>query len=211
MFNIYLHQFIPWTVLIPISVGIFFYAKLTGGIRYILFYTCTAALCNVLAYYLMARYSNNMPMFHVYAVIEFTLCALFFRKALEGTRLARYLPAVIFSFAVLSILNSIYIQDIFSFNSYSRSLEAVIIIIFCLFYMYRMLGSKKRSKEENAFLMISVGLFLYFSGSLFLFMFSRYLLVNQAAIELGWGTHAFLVFAMNVFFAIAFYQSRRTV
>lgn len=165
---------------------------------------------NLLADYFSAHYNNNMPVFHLYAVLEFTCCTLFFRSVFDGTRMARFLPAVVVLFIMLSALNAVFVQDIFSFNSYPRTIASVTIILLCLLHMYRTLGRKASETGSRSALTISLGLLLYFSGSLFLFLFSHYLLVKQSAMELGWSMHATLLLTMYVFFAVGFYQSRRT-
>ena len=208
MFHFFLDHIMPWSVLVPIICGLLFYPKLGKEEKYILLYTCMGAVFNLLADYFAGKYRNNMPVFHLYAVLEFTLCALFFRSVFSGTRLARFFPAAIISFVVFSALNVFFMQDIFSFNSYPRTIAAVTIIVLCLVHMYRMLGRKQDKAEGKSSLTISVGLLLYFSGSLFLFMFSRYLLASRPAVELGWSVHAALVLTMYLFFAAAFYQSR---
>lgn len=207
MFIFFLDHIMPWSALLPIGCGLLFYARLPVGVRYILLYICIATVLNPLADYVAGKYHNNMPVFHLYAVFEFTCCALFFRSAFTGTWLARFLPVIIFLFAVLSALNAFYVQDIFSFNSYPRTFAAVIIIVLCLVHMYRVLGGKIKATGDSS-LTITLGLLLYFSGSLFLFMFSRHLLASRPAVELGWSLHATLVLTMYLFFAVAFYQSR---
>lgn len=209
MLLFFLDHIMPWAVLVPLACGWLFYRQLPAGVRYILLYTCTAAVFNLLADYLTERYNNNMPVFHLYAVLEFTCCTLFFRTVFAGTRLARFLPAVIFLFIALSAYNALFVQDIFSFNSYPRTIASVTIIVLCLLHMYRTLGRREEEAGGRPSLTISLGLLLYFSGSLFLFLFSHYLLESRLAVELGWSIHATLVLAMYLFFAVAFYQSRR--
>lgn len=211
MFLFFLDHVMPWSVLLPIICGLFFYSRLATGGRYMLLYTCMGAVFNLLADYFAGEYRNNMPVFHLYSVFEFTLCALFFRSVFSGTRLSRFFPVAIFSFVVFSVLNIFFIGDIFSFNSYPRTIAAVLIIVFCLIHMYRMLGRNAEQGGGQSSLTICVGLLLYFSGSLFLFMFSRYLLESRVAIELGWSVHAALVLTMYVFFTVAFYQSGKRV
>jgi len=211
MFLFFLDKIMPWAVLLPIVFGLFYYPRLEVSGKYILLYTCIGAVFNLLADYFTGRYGNNMPVFHIYAVLEFTVCVLFFRSVFSGSRLTRFFPWVIFSFVILSTFNIFFIQNIFSFNSYPRTIAAVTIIVLCLWHMYRMLGRKPDSATGNSSLTICVGLLLYFSGSLFLFMFGRYLQESRLAVEFGWSVHALLVLTMYLFFTVAFYQSRNRV
>lgn len=208
MINLYLDRIIPWSVMLPITVGFIYYPKLGSGSRLILVYTLVAALFNLSAVALAHRFHNNMPVFHLYAVFEFILCTLFFRQVLMGTKMARYIPHLIIGFILFSILNSLFLQNIYSFNSYPRSLSAFVSILFCLVFMYRSLDPRMmKADHSRSTLLISLGLFLYFSGSLLLFIFGQILNHSRTAAELGWGIHASLILLMYVLFSFAFYKS----
>lgn len=208
MLELYLDRIIPWSVVLPISVGILYYPKLQNSSRLILLYTIAAAVCNVIAVYLARHFHNNMPMFHLYAIVEFILCALFFREILKGSRFVQFIPVIIAAFTVFSILNCCFIQSIQTFNSYPRTLSAGITILFSLVFMYRSLDpySRKADRSPSA-LFISIGLFLYFSGSLLLFFFGTMLNNSHSAAQIGWSIHASLILVMYVLFAIAFLKT----
>ncbi len=210
MTKLFLQVAIPLSVLAPILIGTFYYRRFFTGMRIVLYYLAIAFAFNLFAALLSRQHINNMPLLHLYTVVEFACCALFFRNALEGTRISKFIPFLIGAFTLLSILNTCFLQDIFSFNSYSRSLEAVLLILLCLFFFYKLLGAKVDAARRSVpYLWAGMGFFFYFSGSLFLFLFPEFEHAEFSIYQLAWLIHALLVLLMYTFFSIAFYLTRR--
>ncbi len=202
-------QFItPLSVLLPILMGLYYYRSFPEGLRIIVYYLILSFIFNATAVILSRSHLNNMPLLHVFTVVEFACCILFFKHALADTGFPKFAYILIGAFTVLSILNSCFLQPINSFNSYSRSLEAFLLIILSLVFLYKSLGAKIEIAEKSfAFLWICLGFFFYFSGSLFLFLFPEFSHAEPWVYYLGWIVHASLVFLMYIIISIAFYLS----
>lgn len=201
---------VPLSVLLPIIAGIYYYSRISAGVRMVLLYLAIAALFNFTAILFSRQHINNMPLLHIYTAVEFACCALFFRHAFKGSRLYRYILPLIAGFTLFCILNAIFFQNIFSLNSYSRSIEAAILIVFCLFLFYKLLRvTTGTTKDAVAFQWIGLGFFFYFSGSLFLFLFPAFNHADPAVYRLGWIVHSSLVLLMYVLFSVAFHFSAR--
>ncbi len=210
MTKLFVQFAIPLSVLAPILIGAFYYRRFFSGMRIILHYLAIGCIFNLFAVVLSRNNINNMPLLHIYTIVEFACCALFFRSALEGMRIAKIISYLIAAFTLFSIFNVCFLQDIFSFNSYSRSLEALLLIVFCLFFFYKLLGAKAEvSQKSLPLLCICIGFFFYFSGSLFLFLFPEFEHAGFSIYQLAWLIHSLLVLLMYIFFSVAFYLSRR--
>ncbi len=201
----FLGTVVPLTVLIPIVLGIMHFKKLPFHLRVIVVFALISGITNGVSNLLADRGINNMPVFHVFALSEFILCSLFYKKTLASTKIEKVIVPMIFVFFVFAIASTILWQGFLRFNSYTLSFETVVTIVYCLFLFYKLLGANLPSLKENvALIWINVGFLLYFSGSLFLFLFPEFLTAPQWIYDIGWIIHAILVMVMYIFFSIAF-------
>ncbi|CAN5773384.1 hypothetical protein BH11BAC7_BH11BAC7_25830 [soil metagenome] len=211
MLKFYLQLFVPLSILVPISMGGWFYRQLPNAMRWIWYYLLVTGVFNLTAILLSRFHLNNMPVFHVHSVAEFTCCTLFFSNALNKPHLTVFIRILIIAFAVMSILNVLLRQDIYSFNSLPHSTEAIVLILLCFVLMYHLLIPKSGDLLMNKpLLFICLGLFFYFCGSLFLFLFRDYLLTHPFEERFCWALHATLVLLMYILFSFAFYQPQKT-
>ena len=107
---------------------------------------------------------------------------------------------------LLILLNSIFIQGIFEYNSYSKTLSQVILLAFSIDFLFRIEEIKKDiAKPLFRILTIINAVFLfYFSGSLFIFMSSNYLIENSVILNKLWIINASLnlIFQIIILYAI---------
>lgn len=138
---------------------------------------------------------NNMPLLHLYVATGFVCIALFYEKVLKGFIKASILRTILFSFLTFTIINSIFIQDIFTFNSYALTVESVLIIILSLTtYMVLMddIVKKSRAGLIKSLNWINSGLFLYYSSSILIFYFGELItsFFPSPLLSLTWVIHA---------------------
>lgn len=121
---------------------------------------------------------NNLPLLHLYTLGEFILLSFFFKQLFTNQIAAKKkINIFILIVSILIILNSIFLQSIFGFNSYAKTLVQCILIAYSLFYFVG-IDSKieGRNDKEKARLIVNVAILIYYSGSLFIFMFSDFFL-----------------------------------
>ena len=111
-------------------------------------------------------------------------------------------------FPLFAIMNSLYLQSLFHFNSYARGIEALIMIVFCLIYIAKDHEEGSwGSVPEN---WVNAGILLYFSGSISQFTFSNVVSVHapQYFKMIIWDIHATFVWIMYVLFSVGFGKKR---
>ncbi len=210
MTKFFLGFLVPFSVLLPICMGIFHFRKFPYQLRVIVVYAIISGIANLIGSIFASHGVNNMPISHVFTVLEFVLCSLFYRKALNGTAVQLAVVPLICFFIVLSIVSAIYWQGIFVFNSYTRSFETITFIIYGLALYYKLLGmDMSMSKQHFSKIWINTGLVLYFSGSLFLFIFPEFLHAPPWVYDVGWIMHASLVMLMYLLFSMAFVKYKQ--
>lgn len=207
MFDAYIAIVAPLFILVPVVVAICKYRWLSPAAKVIFAYLILSGIVNALAISLANHGINNMALLHLFTLLEFSMITFFYRII----SLRTFYPYSIFLFASLCILNAVFLQPVYEHNTYSRSLEALLIIIMAVFLFYKLLNEATDSRwYKNSLVWFNMALLLYFSGSLFLFLFSKLLDYNRQANEIAWFMHATLVILMYLLFAIGFWQNNTT-
>lgn len=198
-------------IILPLIIGACKYNLMDARLRVIFYYLILGSIFSIVTIALSAYGHNNLPFFHLYTLIEGIALLLFYRYCLKSNLNKFFYTTLLFFFIIFCLLNSFLIQSIFSFNTYSRFAEAVIIISLSLYLFYITLDVKTHERwYKNPLIFINMGLFIYFSSSLFLFLFSQLLLSDKNVNIIAWVMHASLLLAMYILFAIGFLQVKKT-
>jgi hypothetical protein len=198
---------VPWCIFLPIVIGLLKFKLLPKNARIIWYYLLVSAVVNFAASFIGRRlHLNNLPLIHVYTAIEGVMFCWFYKITLEAPKsnpLYRWLPVL---FVLLCIINALFFQSIYSYSSYTRSLEAIFCILFALNYFARAITDNK-GKELillPAFY-FNAGIFIYFSGAFMVFVFSNFIFnLSDSNYYIIWVIHAGFVLCMYLFFATAF-------
>jgi len=207
---VYLDYIVPASILIPIAVVL---TKIKGThiyIQLLFYYLVLSAVVNVTCI-IMAR--NNIPnlwMIHIQTIFESFLLLWFFKYLVKNSIVVNVIKVLMIGFPLFCVFNLLFIQGFESFPSYTRPFEAIIFIALCMIYWGQDGNENNRwaSVPDNWFVL---GLFLYFSGAFFIFLFSNYLAgyVSYSVMDIAWYTHATLVMLMYILLAIGFLKCKR--
>lgn len=148
--------------------------------------------------------TSNLPLLHVFTIVEFVLIAYLYRPLMEQLFSKKGFYTIVIGFSTLSVLNSLFHENIFQFNTYARALQSLLIILLTLFYFFNTLKRLVEKKlEESPLFWISTGLLLYFSSSLFIFIYSNVLFGVGKNSHAIWGIHAIFSLVLYIFYSIA--------
>ena len=149
-------------------------------------------------------HQNNLIYVHIFTVAEFCFLAYIFKPNIEKVIPEKGVLFIIIGFTLFAILNSLFIESTQKYNAFARAIEGVLVIFFILVYFYTILKSLHiKSLESAPLFWIAVGTLLYFSGGLFIFIFSNYVLPFGSTSLLIWAIHAFLSIVLNLFYTLA--------
>jgi hypothetical protein len=198
---------VPCSILLPIVIGLLKLQRLPVNAKIIWYYLIVSAVISAASIFMgRVLHTNNMPLVHLYTPIELAFFCWFYTKILAPKRprfLNIWLPLL---FMVLCIINALRYQSIYTYCSYTRSVEALICIILALNYFAKMAtyGNEKKSMSKPG-LYFNSGIFLYFSGGFMLFVFSN-LIVNlpRSNFMVILVIYAALVLCMYLLFSVAF-------
>lgn len=165
---------------------------------------------NIIASILAARHTNNLPLLHFYTMFELLAVLYYYKKAFSNKKADVWISMVMMAYPLLCIINFSFIQSIYQFNTYTRPLEAIIIIVFSGIYLAEQNSFEKQELVTASGRLVAYGLLIYFCSSLFQFIFSNVVSRNASHfVKMTiWNLHASFVLIMYIFFYLAIRNER---
>lgn len=202
----------PYFLVIPLVIALFRIRYLIGPLRWTGSFVGLAVLGEIVGYITVSvmRVKNNVPIVHLYTLLEFNVIALFYLVYFRGFYGRLLVPGMMLIFTVLVVLNSVFLQPLFSYNTYARSLEGVLVIALSLLGYYKLLAELPTKRlDQSPIFWINTGLLLYFAGNLFFFILGNALLKepNQSFSLMAWGLSTLLMVLMHLFISVGLWFS----
>lgn len=209
--SLYMAVIAPSVIIVPLAVAIFKYAYWKNSLaeKIAFAYLIFSAFFNIVASVTTYMHINNLPLLHLYTVLEFWIVCIFFRNIFYAKPLRKLLFFLPLAFSVFSVLYIIWAHNLFGFNSLSRFLESMMIVGFCIYFLYLDFSNIVSSQSMFNFSIV-VGLMLYFSSASVLFGLSNAILKNRVLNILIWNIHATIMLIMYLIFAWAFLRLKKT-
>lgn len=148
----------------------------------------------------------NHYMINIFAVTECVLISLMYRKVFIGK--------VLKAFSLIAIAIFTEILSIQKFNSTVNTISCILIIIGVFIYFYQLLQTLESIKLSTLPLFwISVACLLYFSGTLFLFLYGETILFQKDAILFKqlWIIYDILLVVFRVLLAVGLWFSKTSI
>lgn len=196
---------VPLTILIPILIALLNYDKLRSAPKLLFYYLIASGLINLIAIVLVKFKMKNLPLLHVYTIVETIFILSYFRKIFVSEPIKKAIYYITFLFPLLCILNFTFVQSIYTFNTYTRPLEAIIITFFCLLYLYK--SGFTENWIEKPINWFNMGILIYFPVACIIFILSNYLVferMNKAMNSMIWNLHAVFVMFLYLLWARGF-------
>ena len=204
--SFYLGYIVPATTLIPIVTGLVFYKQINRPLRTILIFLSVSFILNVIGSVLANHGINNLPGLHVYTILELVTVMLYYLHAFEKSNIHKWIKVAMVVFPVICIVNFSFFQSIYTFNTFTRPLGAIIIILFTTAYMAMQSSFKNRDLITRSGRLVAAGFMIYFCSSLFQFIFSNVISKHASKIVkiIIWDMHGTFVLIMYllIFWAI---------
>ena len=188
-----------------------YYKQLDKPLRALMPYLWLALLTNMAASVLASMHTNNMPLLHVYTMLELLAIAYYFRVAFSSSRAHRWLTVIMLVYPILCIINFSFIQSLYKFNTYTRPVGAIIIILVTGIYLSEQSRFNKQELITSSGRLVAYGLLIYFCSSLFQFIFSNTvsLHASKQVKTIIWTLHASFVLIMYIFFYLAIKRNEK--
>jgi hypothetical protein len=149
---------------------------------------------------------SNLPLLHLYTLGEFLLLSVFYKSLmvkLEGA--PQRINYFILAGAILIVLNSVFLQSIYSFNTIAKTAVQLTIISYAVLYFYNLTSNPSLSEQAGKSVrLINSAILVYYSGSLFIFMCSQVSFLESDLYMFFWAFNAalYLTFQLLVLWGI---------
>jgi hypothetical protein len=123
----------------------------------------------------------------------------------------KIIPVIYIFFVIFSLIDTFVWHNPFTFNSYAKTLECIIIVSYTVFYLYKTFDEfQDEDPSDTPIFWINAGFLFYFSGCLFLFTFSNFILTQGKPMGMVvWAIHAFFIIIMYSLISIGLWKSKK--
>lgn len=197
-----------YVIILPLLAGILSFKKNTAANRILVFHIMVSAVFTVVYAILWHRKQNNLPLLHMYTVIEFIFLSVYYALVFPWKQVKTAMIVLVFLFTGFAVCNTCYLQGIYEFNSYARALEAFILLVYGGLGFYFLLNRpQQESLYRSSFFWINIGYFLYFAASLFLFLVTGYMVLGASIALYAWAIHALVMLFMYILVSIGLWKA----
>ena len=132
---------------------------------------CILSLFTEAAFSALGQKIDKYYIYASFTIIEFTIFSYFFYRYLNGK--LKYVPALGGVLFYLMAFANFFLRKSDTFDSMAASIEAILLIIYCLLFLYEQLKDPSIMFVYNTKKFWFVfALLLYFSSTLFLFLYA---------------------------------------
>jgi hypothetical protein len=152
---------------------------------------------------------NTHPFYHILAPLEFFFLYLYYCKVILINRNGIWIPLVII--LSFNILNSLWLQHFLAFNSNAWSVNTLVLLFLALVYLYKLYVNIEDIKiEKHPGFIINAGFLFYFSGSIFTYILSAYILTQESGdfFANGWIIQSMANLSKNIVVSFGIWLAR---
>lgn len=193
-----------YSVALPALVGLIGYLRLESKQKIVFLLVLLSGLSEASAHILGFSGAGQTIVYYLFTCFEFGLLTYLFAEGIKPFFKSSFFLTIAIFFLLFLISDVIWLSGIAQFNTYSTAVAGLIIIFYALVFFYKTLQELKiRYLEREPLFWISAGTLLYFSSSLFIFLFTNYVNSSTSALFLIWSLHGIFSILLNVFYSTA--------
>jgi hypothetical protein len=191
------------------------YKKMAKELHYIFWFVFVQFITNLTAtLFEKVFFVPNYSVYVINIVLSFVILSTLFYK-IDNRYLKKLVPAASLVFIICSVISLCNGDGIQTYNSIISAMASFIITAYCLVFFYWKLvrDTKLSGLTEIAFFWIIIGLFTYYTGSFFIFISYKYLIVQEAGlIGILWRFHNVLltIFCIYTIYGLTCKDYQRT-
>lgn len=182
-----------FVVLLPLVVAIAKYRYFSNSFKILTLHLLVVSLFSAVSGALYFFKKNNLPLLHLYTVVELITITWFY-SSIHAKWPKIFLLLLLLAFIILAMVDGCYIEGWFQFNTLPRSIECLVVISYSISVYFKILTEMNIEKlQYSPLFWVNTGFLFYFSGALFLFALSEYLLPLKLEYRMYvWTFHALL-------------------
>lgn len=196
------------SILLPIFVGAIFYKQLTKAFKILYGFILITGAMEAWAMILSFLQMNNIALFHFFTFFQFILLSTVF-YLMCPVKPYRHVVLVVSVLFSLYFLFNLVTMDLTVFHTSLKTSETVILLTYSIGYLMLALSrSDLPYLEMNPYFVLVAGLFLYFLGTLIVFIFSFQLKEIETFLP-TWTIHNLLNIFLNLIYFSVLWRSRK--
>ena len=153
----------------PVIAGFFSYYSCTKEMRILFLYLIISILVDIVSLLLALADINNMVLFHVYTLLEYSFLIIVFSCWQKNNALAKALRISIPVFVLISMGAKIFLEDPLRYDNFSSSFESSILATVSAYTLLKLVGENLESLFTMPRFWVSLAVLIYFTGNLFTF------------------------------------------
>lgn len=161
---------------------------------YLIFSFCT----EIITTSMMWAGRNNLIYIHCFTLIEFWVLSLFFKECNKHHPSMLPYNYILMGGTVIILLNSLFVQPLYEFNSYTASMVGWIIILYCIRFLYHTMDLE----PSHPLLMIKklvVWMLVYYAATAVILAFSNEMLGIPKEWQRGvWLLRSFILLIVRI-------------
>ena len=162
-------DFLWISILLPFITGLFCFKRFDTSLKLFYLYVLYGTVNEVVTF-ILRRFGldNTMPFIHLYQIVTFPILVLFYSSLIYKKTLTRFSIVLISIFELFNLINLLFIQSIYEYPNFTRTIATFVVIVLCIWYFYRvMVEAKIMSLWDEPLIWINGALLIYYSGNLF--------------------------------------------
>ncbi|WP_298519780.1 hypothetical protein [uncultured Kordia sp.] len=172
------------------------YLRFSVELKVISWYVFLSVIVQFSSQYLASQKINNMYLLHIFVPTSFVCLSMFYQKTYASFLNRKIIWWIVSLFVVYSVFNSMYWEDIKTFNSYALSVESVLLIIYSLSLFALLLNEEVRNEKRellSSLRWINSGILIYYASGLLIFYFGDFLTrFSFEKFQISWLFHSFI-------------------
>lgn len=192
------------SIIIPIVFGLIYYKNLNKPFKRLVWFFAFCVAMEFGATILANKLGNNMPLLHFFSLIEFAMFTSMFFKYF-GINIKKYYVLVVM-FLLIALFDALFFNTIYKFNSLTRTLMCVVLIIASLYFYYSNIKSNQSiNLYTQPMYWFSTAIIIYFSINFFTFMMMSFFQTSYPDIgSIASKVHACVNVVANIIYAVSF-------
>ncbi len=186
------------------------YLRFPVELKVVSWYIFLSIIVQFYSQYLASQKIHNLYLLHIFVPASFVLFSIFYQKVFAHFIHRHALWWILGLFLLFSILNSIFWQDLDTFNSYALSLESVLLIIYSLSLFALLLNESVREEKKEilpSLRWINSGILIYYTSGLLIFYFGDLLThFSKVRFEISWLFHSFIYIIQFICISIGLWK-----
>jgi len=198
----YIGLFIPF---LPALIASVRWTVLPKEVRWFTIMLWAIGLNGVLGLWAETQWTNNLPFFHSYILIEALFLIKVFSFLLPPIISKRNLLIVGAIFTLFWIGNVLFFDGIWANPAYIRLAETVIMLTLATVWFYKVMKEQKHLSLTRLFsFWLSTAVLIFYSGNLLLYVFNNFVFYQARHVFVViWGIHAFVSIITYLIYTIA--------